>query len=192
MGTKRLKMPSENVEYIFRFPPHRKITYRWFGDEKGKGRLVFYNVTGKYYTAMTVFYFNYLLSNRLVEKTNVEPLPEIPERKEKTKQTQQATLKIKPKEEPKEEPKKDLDKIEPLSTEEKTYLNNLWLKINALNSNTIAFIERQLGKNAVSKLGADIKNAILYGISDNDFQLVIRRSIQIDELIRGLIKINKK
>lgn len=70
MKIKQLKMPEENIEYTFRFPPKRILVYRWYGDMQ-RGRILLYNLTGKYYTGMTPVYFNFLLSNRLVQKKEV-------------------------------------------------------------------------------------------------------------------------
>lgn len=75
---KKIIMPEENVEYTFRFPPKKQLVYRWFGDVNEKGRLLLWNLTGKYYTGMTATYFAYLLKNRLVEKRTVADVSDRP------------------------------------------------------------------------------------------------------------------
>lgn len=81
---RKIIMPTENVEYTFRFPPKKQLVYRWFGDVTEKGRLLLWNITGKYYTGMTATYFTYLLKNRLVNKKTVADVADKPTAKEAT------------------------------------------------------------------------------------------------------------
>lgn len=81
---RKIIMPTENVEYTFRFPPKKQLVYRWFGDVTEKGRLLLWNITGKYYTGMTATYFTYLLKNRLVNKKTVADVADKPTVKEPT------------------------------------------------------------------------------------------------------------
>lgn len=81
---RKIIMPTENVEYTFRFPPKKQLVYRWFGDVTEKGRLLLWNLTGKYYTGMTATYFTYLLKNRLVNKKTVADVSDKPNPKEPT------------------------------------------------------------------------------------------------------------
>lgn len=153
---KRIKKPQENVEYVFRFPPKKKYTYRWFGDVE-KGRILLFNVTKGYYTGMTPQYFTYLCQNRLVSKTIMQPTEKPATEEPAPKKTEKAFIR---------EP-------EVLSSEEeKAFIQNAIKKLSSISENNRRYLKTKFAerkdlevKNLIDKFNVALKG----GVSDEEF-----------------------
>lgn len=194
---KRIRMPLENVEYTFRFPPKRQITYRWFGEQEGpKGRLVLWNVTGKYYTKMTPQYFTYLCSNRFIKKETVDAIEEKPApvsqlAKAKEKPVSEPALIKEVAPAPPKEPERDLDKVLPLGKEEIEVLEGWIKRLEALTENEKFLIRAKFPMKKEYKpdnLIVAMRYAIKNGISDNGFGVLVCRYMRIDGAITDFFK----
>lgn len=183
---KKLKRPAENVYYHFRFPPKKVHIYRWFGDENECGRLIFYNVNGKYYTSMTVQYFTYLMKNRLIKAETTSSEAEKPAEKPIEKPKEQKYI-------PDDTCVKKPDdswryKPQVLDADSKALLVKIRHDMLNITGVRLKYIEEH-GPYSVSKLISDIDDVIKAGIvSDYDFGRIISRSAVIDSTIRGLFK----
>lgn len=181
---KRLKRPAENIEYSFRFPPKKIHTYRWFGDIGTDGRLILYNIKGRYYTSMTPQYFTYLIKNRLVEAKETlsfnGTLPEQPIKKPKEqKYIPDHTCVKKPDDSWRYKP-------QVLDADSKALLVKIRHDMLNITGVRLKYIEEH-GQYSVSKLISDIDDVIKAGIvSDYDFGRIISRFYSIDATLSKL------
>ena len=181
---KRIIEPQENVEYVFRFPPKKVYTYRWYGDMH-KGRVLLYNVTRKYYTAFTPQYFTFLQSNHLVSKTVVQPndkpiIEEPAPTVAPSPAPQKKTLK-----EIEEERERSLNEVKPLDADSIKFLQEKIQQQEIIPEKHKNFIKRMYQnepeawpENIIKKS----KNFIVNGCSDSQFGSIIGGLIRQDML----------
>lgn len=181
---KKLKRPAENVYYHFRFPPKKVHIYRWFGDENECGRLIFYNVNGKYYTSMTVQYFTYLMKNRLIKAETTSSEAEKPAEKPIEKPAE----KLKDQESKSVKKPDDSWRYKPqvLDADSKALLVKIRHDMLNITGVRLKYIEEH-GPYSVSKVISDIDDVIKAGIvSDYDFGRIISRFYSIDATLSKL------
>ena len=171
---KRIIEPQENVEYVFRFPPKKVYAYRWYGDIQ-KGRILLFNITRKYYTAMTPVYFTFLCSNRLVSKTIVQPNDKPIIEEPKPTASPSPTAEVKPKKQKEED--FDYDTVKPLEPEITEWLQGeLIPKLNAIPEKDKQYIRRKYEEFPVywiEKTIARMQAAIKDGCSNAEFASIM-------------------
>lgn len=193
MMIKKLKPPVENVEYTFRFPPKKLFTYRWYGETDKKGRLIFWNVGGKYYTSFTPQYFTYLQRNRLVGKKDViaEEKPEDNIKEKSTPVSQLTKESGSPVVKEIKEVERDRDKVEPLTKELIKYLEDLIGRLKTITDQGKLIIRAKFPMQKEylpERLIADMQQAIKNGISDKGFGVLMSRYLKIDNELRNARK----
>lgn len=170
----KTRLPIENVEYTFRFPPKRQLTYRWFGDRGKNGRLLLWCITGKYYTSMTPECFSYFISKRLVSRVAVQPSEETPKATPKT-------------EKPKEEPTKEATKLDGEILE---FVKKTLAKLEKISQSNRNYVRAKfLGKRemTVEQIITDFNYALKFGISDDGFNALMSRYVKIDAELNKLL-----
>ena len=186
---KKIRMPEENVEYTFRFPPKKMIVYRWFGDVTEQGRLLLWNKTGKYYTGMTAVYFSFLCRNRLVNRQTVEPISDKPDKKTPAVKNSKALNNVtySPPEE-----KKYTVLTEQEQAENVIYCNKIIEELKGYSDVEKHFLKIKVGqrvdkeKISLYDVGRMINNVeqLKGEISDDEYSAVMGRYLTISNIVR--------
>ena len=179
----RIKMPVENVEYTFRFPPKKKFTYRWYGDVSDKGRLILFNKPEGYYTGMTPAYFTFLCRNRLVNRTTVAPAKEKPAEVKPVECKAEKTIE---KHERIEEQRDDST----LDAEGVAFVNKAIEWLNNLRPEDRHYLSMKFpGQKelSVTKMITDLNYIKNNGISDKGFGIMISRYLLLESTLSAFL-----
>lgn len=186
--TRKIRMPEENVEYTFRFPPKKILVYRWFGDVNEKGRLLLFNLTGKYYTGMTATYFTFLCKNRLVNKKTVADVSDKPTLKEPTAKKENFS-KVVTHSQPTEEKRSELTEQE--KADNVFYCNKIIEELKGYSDVEKRFlkikVEQRVSKEDIGlyEVGLMINNVeqLKGEISDEEYSAVMGRYFMISSIV---------